>query len=141
MKQPSATNNPATGVRDTACANNEQLSPVDTDSDEEGQSVNNGGKNYYSIVASYIRERVEDLDFEDEMAYTTPATFRGTSAENAETWFKHATWWLSTTRAGQGGDLRLSLHQIAVLFQEEAQNWFSKLRIGVQEGARSGHRN
>ena len=71
-----------------------------------------------------------DSEGEEDMAYTTPVVFRGTSSENAENWLRHATWWLSTTRAGQGPDLKLKLHQIAVLLQEEAQNWFARIRLG-----------
>jgi hypothetical protein len=73
-----------------------------------------------------------DEEEEGEMSYTTPIVFRGTSSENAENWLRHATWWLSTTRIGQGTDLKLKLHQMAVLFQEEAQNWFIRIRLGVR---------
>ena len=71
-------------------------------------------------------------DDDIEMAYTTPTIFRGTSQENAVGWLRHAKWWLDTTRAGSSPDLRLKLHQLAVLFQDEAENWFANLRIAGQ---------
>ena len=93
-------------------------------------------------LKSERRPLIEYSDSEEElesfgMAYTTPVTFRGTSHENASTWWRHASWWLSTTRAGVSGDLRQQLHQIAVLFQDEAQNWFAGLHIGRSLGSDS----
>lgn len=69
----------------------------------------------------------EDSVDDSEMAYTTPITFRGTSQEDAEGWLRHATWWLNTTRAGTSGSVTQRLHQLAVLFQDEAQTWFAGL--------------
>ena len=63
------------------------------------------------------------------MSYTIPAPFRGTSQEDAESWIRHATWWLNTTRAGQSQILIQKIHQIAVLLQDEGQRWFTRLVI------------
>ena len=63
------------------------------------------------------------------MAFATPAIFRGSSKEDAAGWLRHAVWWLSTTRAGQAGNLTAKLHQIAIFLHDEAETWFTNLRI------------
>ena len=72
------------------------------------------------------------------MSYTIPIPFRGTSQEDAESWIRHATWWLNTTRAGQSPNLIQRIHQIAVLLQDEGQRWFTRLVIRGDNMVRSG---
>lgn len=74
---------------------------------------------------------LELIDSDEEMSYATPAIFRGTSAEDAQGWLTHVTWWLSTTKAGApNAGIVQKLHQVAVLFQDAAQTWFAALPIG-----------
>lgn len=96
-------------------------------------SLNSPGSSRHPGIneLSPAEEIFSDSEEDIEMAYTTPNTFRGTSQENAVGWLRHAKWWLDTTRAGSSPDLRRRLHQLAVLFQDEAENWFANLRIGT----------
>ena len=101
-------------------------------------------------ISQQARKEDSDTDSDDhtdnnieneDMAYTTPVVFRGTSSENAQQWITHARWWLDTLRISQTGTLRQQLHQIAILFQEEARNWFARLRIRDTTGGISGSGN
>ena len=93
---------------------------------KKGEILNQVTKSYKESSDNLCREE-EDY----EMAYATPAIFHGSSKENADSWLRHATWWLSTTRAGQADNLVAKLHQIAILFQDEAETWFASLNIDI----------
>lgn len=69
----------------------------------------------------------------DGMAYLAPTPFKGLSSENPVQWIKFMSYWITTTYAGRGKNLKRALDQVAVFLADTALEWFETLTIMEEE--------